>query len=66
MLRNHDEVTVDLVKKTNQSIHVVVKVNNHPPTPPWLLSSIYGSPDFNTRKLLWEELELIATNNHLH
>ena len=49
--------------KTEQKIHVVVKVcvSNHL----WLLSSIYASPRFEERKLLWNNLAFVVDLHQL-
>ena len=47
-------VGMDVLTTTKQEIHVVVKVINTPTS--WLLSSIYGSPRFEERQVLWDNL----------
>ena len=47
-------VDMDVLTTTEQEIHVVVKVINTPTS--WLLSSICGSPRFEKRKVLWDNL----------
>lgn len=54
VLRNSDVVEVTLLMKTEQEIHVVVKVRSTNFN--WLLSSIYASPRLEERKLLWNNL----------
>ena len=58
MLWKSDAVEVMLVAKTEQEIHVVVKVRAHNSS--WLLSAIYASPRLEERKLLWNNLAIIA------
>ena len=58
VLWKSDAVEITQLAKTEQEIHVVVKVcalNSS-----WLLSSIYASPRLEERKLFWNNLATIA------
>lgn len=63
LLWNSDTVEVTQLAKTEQEIHVVIKVRTSDSS--WLLSSIYASPRFEERKLLWKNLASIASFHHL-
>ena len=58
VLWKSDAVEVMLVAKTEQEIHVVVKVRAQNSS--WLLSTIYASPRLEERILLWKNLATIA------
>ncbi|XP_065630930.1 uncharacterized protein LOC112006522 [Quercus suber] len=63
VLWKSDVVEVTQLAKTEQEIHVVVKV--HACNSSWLLSSIYASPRLEERKLLWNNLASIAPMHEL-
>lgn len=58
-----DEVEIAQLAKTEQEIHVEVKVRNSNFSR--VLSSIYASPKLEERKLLWNNLTAIAPLHHL-
>lgn len=63
LLWNSNFVEDIQLEKTEQEIHVVVKIHafNHSR----LLSSIYASPRFEERKLLWNNLAFVANLHQL-
>ena len=63
VLWNSAVVEVTQLAKTEQEIHVTVKVldSNHT----WILSSIYACPRLVERRLLWNNLSSIANLHHL-
>ena len=63
LLWNSFEVEVQVVNKSKQEIHAIVKVS--PNSPNWLLSGIYASPKLANRKILWKILKSIANVNSL-
>ena len=63
VLWNSDEVEVTQLAKTEQEIHVEVKVR--PSNLSWVLSSIYASPRLEERKLLWKNLSSVALLHRL-
>ena len=58
LLRRTDMVDLNVLAATKQEVHAIVKVLNSPT--PWLLSSIYGSPRFEERQVLWDNLCLVS------
>ena len=56
-------VEVTQLAKTEQEIHVVVKVRALNSS--WLLSTIYASPRLEERKLLWKILASISPMHEL-
>ena len=56
-------VDLDVLAATKQEVHAIVKVLNSPT--PWLLSSIYGSPRFEERQVLWDNLCLVSLLHNL-
>ena len=63
MLWKSNAVEITQLAKTEQEIHVVVKVRALNSS--WLLSSIYASPRLEERKLLWKNLAFIAPMHEL-
>nr|XP_023912507.1 uncharacterized protein LOC112024102 [Quercus suber] len=63
LLWNSDSMEVIQLAKTEQEIHVVVKVRASNLS--WMLSSIYASPRFEERKLLWGNLANVASLHNL-
>jgi ribonuclease HI len=63
LLWNSELVDVSVLAATEQEIHAVVKVLSSNFS--WLLSSIYASPRFLERKLLWNNLSQVATLHNL-
>ena len=63
VLWKSDVVEVTQLAKTEQEIHVTVKVLDSNLT--WILSSIYASPRLAERKLLWNNLTSIASMHQL-
>ena len=63
VLWNSDVMEVTLLMKTEQEIHVVVKV--HSTNFNWLLYSIYARPRLEERKLLWNNLSVVASLHNL-
>ena len=57
------EVMLTQLAKTEQEIHVTVKVLDSNLT--WVLSSIYACPRLAERRLLWNNLSSIASLHHL-
>ncbi|KAL3498359.1 hypothetical protein ACH5RR_041091 [Cinchona calisaya] len=57
ILWNSQEVQIDLINKTSQSIHALIKVTSN--SQPWLISAIYASSNLELRKSLWEDLALL-------
>ena len=58
LLWNSELVKVELLAKTEQEIHVEVKVRAFRLT--WLFSAIYDSPRSEERCILWENLTKVA------
>ncbi|XP_030925662.1 uncharacterized protein LOC115952618 [Quercus lobata] len=58
LLWNSDKVEVTLMEKTEQEIHVTIKVRNSNLS--WLFSAIYASPRFAERSILWNNLITVA------
>nr|XP_023895018.1 uncharacterized protein LOC112006928 [Quercus suber] len=54
LLWRGDMVDMDVLTAMEQEILAIVKVLSSPS--PWLLSSIYGSPRFEERQILWDNL----------
>ena len=63
LLWKSDTVEISQLAKTEQEIHVVVKVHNSNLS--WLLSYIYASPRLEERKLLWNNLVSISNLHRL-
>ena len=63
VLWNSAVVEVTQLAKTEQEIHVTVKVLDSNLT--WVLSSIYACPRLAERSLLWNNLSSIASLHHL-
>ncbi|XP_028071512.1 uncharacterized protein LOC114273895 [Camellia sinensis] len=63
LLWNSLEIHCDVLSVTQQEIHACIQVLSQPSS--WLFSSIYASPRFNLRKLLWENLKFFANSHHL-
>lgn len=63
VLWNSDEVEITQLAKTEQEIHVEVKVRTSNFS--WVLSSIYASPKLKERKLLWNNLTAITPLHYL-
>ena len=63
LLWNSDTAEVTQLAKTEQEIHVVVKVCASNLI--WLLSSFYASPRLEERKLLWGNLANVASLHQL-
>ncbi|KAF7822906.1 reverse transcriptase [Senna tora] len=62
LLWDSRDVNLTVRGSTFQELHVLAEVSN---THPCLLSFVYASPIRERRKILWENLSLIANNNHL-
>ena len=63
VLWKSNAVEVTQLAKTEQEIHVLVKVcalNSS-----WIISAIYASPRLEERKLLWKNLAFIASMHKL-
>jgi exonuclease III len=58
-----DAVEIDHLCSTEQEIHVSVKVRDSNST--WLLSAIYASPRRSERRVLWNNLSVIAALHSL-
>lgn len=58
-----DVVKVSVLASTEQEIHVVVKV--HSSHLSWLISTVYASPRYRERKILWDNLNLMSTLHQL-
>ena len=58
LLWNSDLVEVILLSKTEQEIHVTVKVRSSNIS--WLFSAVYASPRFAERSILWNNLMNVA------
>ena len=63
LLWQSDFVSMDVLVATEQEIHAIVQVSPH--AQPWLLSSIYGSPRFRERCLLWGNLKMLSERHKL-
>jgi len=63
LLWRSDFVSMDIMLAMEQEIHAIVQVSYH--TQPWLLSSIYGSPRFRERCLLWGNLKILSERHNL-
>ncbi|GLT31842.1 hypothetical protein SLA2020_065500 [Shorea laevis] len=62
LLWDRNQISVEVVSTSNQAIHAIVKVRNHPTISnvDWFFSGIYGRPQFDIRSLLWQELTNLA------
>ena len=58
-MEDEHEKHLDILQKTEQEIHALVKVL--PSSPSWLLSAIYASPNLECRKILWNNLCSVAS-----
>ena len=58
LLWNDDKVVVEALAKTEQEIHVEVKVRASNLS--WILSAVYASPRTEERSLLWSNLAKVA------
>ena len=58
VLWNFAQVKISELASTEEEVHVVVTSTAKPP---WLLSTIYASPQFAERHLFWENLEYVAS-----
>lgn len=58
-----DVVRVSVLVATEQEIHAVVKV--HSSHLSWLIFAVYASPRYRERKILWDNIDLLATLHHL-
>ena len=58
LLWNADKVSVEELAKTEQEIHVEVKV--HASNLSWIFSAIYASPRKEDRYILWNNLSKVA------
>ena len=63
LLWHTDIVDLDVLAATEQEIHAIVKVLNSPT--PWLFLSIYGSPRFEERQVLWDNLCSVSVLHNL-
>lgn len=63
LLWDPNKVMMDIRGTTEQEIHAMVGVRNSNFS--FLLSALYASPRFRERKILWENLELIAGSHNL-
>ena len=63
ILWKSDAVEVELLCATEQEIHVSVKVRGSNSL--WLLSAIYASSRRSERRILWENLKIIADHHNL-
>ena len=57
VLWDSDQVEITELASTEQEVHVIVMPAAKPP---WLLSTIYASPRYAEKRLLWENLECVA------
>ncbi|XP_075667401.1 uncharacterized protein LOC142636989 [Castanea sativa] len=58
VLWDFDQFEIAKLASTEQEVHLIVTSTAKPP---WLLSAIYASPRYAERRLLWENLESVAT-----
>uniref|UniRef100_A0A2N9HAI4 Endonuclease/exonuclease/phosphatase domain-containing protein n=1 Tax=Fagus sylvatica TaxID=28930 RepID=A0A2N9HAI4_FAGSY len=58
-----EAMNLELLCSTEQEIHVSVKVSDYDPL--WLLSAIYASPRRSERRILWNNLTIIASLHNL-
>ena len=58
LLWHSDRAEVSLLSKMEQEIHVSVKVHSLNLT--WLFSAIYASPKLAERRILWNNLSIMA------
>lgn len=61
LLWNPSIVDISCTSYSRWSIHVVVSLVNYHLSQPWLLSSIYGSPNHAICQQLWDELEAVSS-----
>lgn len=58
-----DIVSMDILSTTEQEIHTIVQVRSLSKS--WLLISIYGSPRFKERCILWINLKILSKRHNL-
>jgi len=63
LLWRSDFVSMDILLATKQEIHAIVQVRSSSLS--WLLSSIYGSPRFRERCILWSNLKILSERHNL-
>ena len=63
LLWKSEEVEVTMLAKTEQEIHVIIKVRSSDLS--WVLTCIYASPRLVERKLLWGNLSNVASLHSL-
>ena len=63
LLWKTDDVDVMLLSTTEQEIHATVKVRNSDPI--WLISAIYARPRLSERRILWDNLKVVAQLHNL-
>ena len=63
LLWKKDEVDVFVLSSTEQEIHATIQVCNSDST--WIISSVYASPRFMERKILWSNLSEVAKVHNL-
>ena len=63
LLWKTDDVDVMLLSSTEQEIHATVKVRNSDPI--WLISAIYARPRLSERRILWDNLKVVAQLHNL-
>lgn len=62
LLWRANELLVDPITATAQEIHASVQVSQS--SPPWLISFIYASTSYHSRKILWDNLQIFSTNHN--
>ena len=63
LLWTEKEVHVEVVNKSKQEIHAIIKV--FPNLLDWLLSGIYANPKLANRKFPWNNLRTIVNLNNI-
>ena len=63
LLWRSDFVDMDILSTTKQEIHAIVQVRSLSQS--WLLSAIYGSPQFRERCILWDNLKFWSVRHNL-
>lgn len=63
LLWNVVDITVMIGGHSVQEVHTLTEVQN--PSCTWLFSGVYASPRLDERKILWENLKVVATANCL-
>ncbi|MBA0799825.1 hypothetical protein Gohar_010314 [Gossypium harknessii] len=56
----NDDISIDILKVKSQFIHMRIRVAGN--ITPFLCTAIYASPQHNTRKKLWNNLDVIAAD----